>query len=178
MRHILYTTHQHQRCHWHIHPLIDQHGQNSGHKESDNGPLEEFDHQAYNYHVRTYGKTKYFGNPIISRYLPKYDEINLFKPQEIDLFSGYRYYSNNQLDDLKLILSLKDVGFSLEEIKKNKNNYSDALFLKKKEELLKEQKNLDNKIKKLDYLRSRIKNNHIILNAPVKKEIKKLERLR
>ena len=68
-----------------------------------------------------------------------YDEINLFKPQEIDLFSGYRYYSNNQLDDLKLILSLKDVGFSLEEIKKNKNNYSDALFLKKKEELLKEQ---------------------------------------
>ena len=47
-----------------------------------------------------------------------YDEINLFKPQEIDLFSGYRYYSNNQLDDLKLILSLKDVGFSLEEIKK------------------------------------------------------------
>ena len=107
-----------------------------------------------------------------------YDEINLFKPQEIDLFSSYRYYSNNQLDDLKLILSLKDVGFSLEEIKKNKNNYSDALFLKKKEELLKEQENLDNKIKKLDYLRSRIKNNHIILNAPVRKEIKKLERLR
>ena len=63
-------------------------------------------------------------------------------------------------------------------IKKNKNNYSDALFLKKKEELLKEQENLDNKIKKLDYLRSRIKNNHIILNAPVRKEIKKLERLR
>ena len=89
-----------------------------------------------------------------------------------------RYYSNNQLDDLKLILSLKDVGFSLEEIKKNKNNYSDTLFLKKKEELLKEQENLDNKIKKLDYLRSRIKNNHIILNAPVRKEIKKLERLR
>lgn len=103
-----------------------------------------------------------------------YDEINLFKPQEIDLFSGYRYYSNNQLDDLKLILSF----FSLEEIKKNKNNYSDALFLKKKEELLKEQENLDNKIKKLDYLRSKIKNNHIILNAPVRKEIKKLERLR
>ena len=40
------------------------------------------------------------------------------------------------------------------------------------------EENLDNKIKKLDYLRSRIKNNHIILNAPVRKEIKKLERLR
>ena len=47
-----------------------------------------------------------------------YDEINLFKPQEIDLFSGYRYYSEQQIDDLEVILSLKEVGFSLEEIKK------------------------------------------------------------
>ena len=47
-----------------------------------------------------------------------YDEINLFKPQEIDLFSGYRYYSEKQINDLKVILSLKEVGFSLEEIKK------------------------------------------------------------
>ena len=47
-----------------------------------------------------------------------YYEINLFKPQEIDLFSGYRYYSEKQIDDLEVILSLKEVGFSLEEIKK------------------------------------------------------------
>lgn len=47
-----------------------------------------------------------------------YDEINLFKPQEIDLFSGYRYYSEKQIDDLEVILNLKEVGFSLEEIKK------------------------------------------------------------
>ena len=57
-----------------------------------------------------------------------YDEINLFKPQEIDLFSGYRYYSEKQIDDLEVILSLKVVGFSLEEIKKNKNNYTEALM--------------------------------------------------
>lgn len=47
-----------------------------------------------------------------------YDEIDLFKPQEIDLFSGYRNYSEKQIDDLEVILSLKEVGFSLEEIKK------------------------------------------------------------
>ena len=47
-----------------------------------------------------------------------YYEINLFKPQEIDLFSGYRYYSEKQINDLEVILSLKEVGFSLEEIKK------------------------------------------------------------
>lgn len=107
-----------------------------------------------------------------------YDEINLFKPQEIDLFSGYRYYSNEQITDLEVILNLKEVGFSLEEIKKNKNNYSDALMQKKKSELMQEQKNLENKIRKLDYLRSKIKNNRIIINGEVKEEIKKLERLR
>ena len=32
--------------------------------------------------------------------LRHYDEINLFKPQEIDLFSGYRYYSKEQIEDL------------------------------------------------------------------------------
>lgn len=107
-----------------------------------------------------------------------YDEINLFKPQEIDLFSGYRYYSDEQITDLEVILNLKEVGFSLEEIKKNKNNYSDALMQKKKSELMQEQKNLENKIRKLDYLRSKIKNNRIVINGEVKEEIKKLERLR
>ena len=107
-----------------------------------------------------------------------YDEISLFKPQEIDLFSGYRYYSEKQIEDLKVILGLKEVGFSLEEIKKNKNNYTEALMQKKKEELMLEQENLENKIRKLDYLRSKIKNNHIVINGEVKEEIKRLERLR
>ena len=107
-----------------------------------------------------------------------YDEINLFKPQEIDLFSGYRYYSEKQINDLEVILSLKEVGFSLEEIKKNKNNYTEALMQKKKEELMLEQENLENKIRKLDYLRSKIKNNHIVIIGEIKEEIKRLERLR
>ncbi len=109
-----------------------------------------------------------------------YDEINLFKPREIELFSGYRYYSEEQQEDLKLILTLKEVGFSLEEIKKNKNNYTEAIMQKKKEELMAEQIKLENKIKKLDYLRSRIKNKQIIIDGNVSEEIKqlKLERMR
>ena len=107
-----------------------------------------------------------------------YDEINLFKPQEIDLFSGYRYYSDTQINDLQTILILKEVGFSLEEIKKNKNNYNDELMLKKKKELLFEQENLENKIKKLDYLRSKIKDNRIIINGVIVEDTKVLERLR
>lgn len=107
-----------------------------------------------------------------------YDEINLFKPKEIDLFSGYRYYSEEQLKDLRIILSLKEVGFSLEEIKKNKNNYNDELMRHKKTELIAKEKAIEEQIKKIDYLRSRIKDNKIILDGNISADPKRLERLR
>ena len=107
-----------------------------------------------------------------------YDEINLLKPEEIDLFSGYRYYGDKQKEDLEIILVLKEAGFSLEEIKKNKDNYSDEIMLQKKETLLREQERLDERIKKLDYLRNHIRDKKIILNGHIKEEPKKLERLR
>ena len=45
-----------------------------------------------------------------------YDEIGLLKPVEIDHFTGYRYYTFDQLARLNRILALKKLGFSLEEI--------------------------------------------------------------
>lgn len=47
-----------------------------------------------------------------------YDELKLLKPVHIDEFTGYRYYSANQLPRLNRILALKDLGFSLEQIAK------------------------------------------------------------
>jgi DNA-binding transcriptional MerR regulator len=45
-----------------------------------------------------------------------YDEIGLFKPAVVDRFTGYRYYTLDQLPRLNRIVALKDVGFSLEQI--------------------------------------------------------------
>ncbi len=45
-----------------------------------------------------------------------YDERGLLKPVTIDRFTGYRYYSADQLPRLNRILSLKDLGLSLEQI--------------------------------------------------------------
>ena len=45
-----------------------------------------------------------------------YDEIGLLKPVEVDHFTGYRYYTFDQLARLNCILALKELGFSLEEI--------------------------------------------------------------
>ena len=45
-----------------------------------------------------------------------YDEVGLLKPVEVDRFTGYRYYSFDQLPRLNRVLALKDLGFSLEQI--------------------------------------------------------------
>ena len=45
-----------------------------------------------------------------------YDEIGLLKPTEVDTFTGYRYYSADQLPRLNRILALKDLGLSLTQI--------------------------------------------------------------
>src|SRR6185295_11743283 len=46
-----------------------------------------------------------------------YDEMDFLKPVIVDDFTGYRYYSADQLPRLNRILALKDLGFSLEQIK-------------------------------------------------------------
>ena len=48
--------------------------------------------------------------------LRHYDELGLLKPQHVDQFTGYRYYSIDQLPRLNRILALKDLGLSLEQI--------------------------------------------------------------
>ena len=48
--------------------------------------------------------------------LHHYDEMGLLKPAHIDRFSGYRYYTIQQLATLNRILALKDLGLSLEQV--------------------------------------------------------------
>ncbi|HEX2915895.1 MAG TPA: MerR family transcriptional regulator [Chloroflexia bacterium] len=50
------------------------------------------------------------------RTLHHYEDLGLLKPQEIDSFTGYRYYSTTQLPRLNRILALKELGLSLEQI--------------------------------------------------------------
>lgn len=46
-----------------------------------------------------------------------YAELGLLAPAWIDRFTGYRYYTPEQLPRLNRILALKDLGFSLEQVK-------------------------------------------------------------
>ena len=103
--------------------------------------------------------SKLTGIPI--RTLRYYDSIDLFKPSEVDLFTSYRYYKEEQVKDLELINELKEVGFTLEEIRDNWNNFSEELFLKRKEKLLEEIKFKNEAIKKTDILRSKLKDGKV-----------------
>lgn len=53
---------------------------------------------------------------VSGRLLRYYDEIGLLKPQHIDKWTGYRYYTAGQLPRLNRILALKELGLSLEQI--------------------------------------------------------------
>jgi DNA-binding transcriptional MerR regulator len=53
---------------------------------------------------------------VSGRLLRYYDDIGLFKPQHIDTWTGYRYYTADQLPRLNRILALKELGLSLDHI--------------------------------------------------------------
>lgn len=103
-----------------------------------------------------------------------YDDIDLFKPIDVDLFTGYRYYSTDQIYDLELINVLKSVGFSLEEIKNNWDSFTVDLFNEKKDELLKDIEIKQKAIKKIDELKSNLNNGKI---RKIKENTKKVKSL-
>ena len=77
-----------------------------------------------------------------------YDKQNLLKPEYIDGFTGYRYYSQEQIPVFFRITALKQAGFSLTEIRTLLSQLKSdedilELFDKKKEQLLETICNLD-----------------------------------
>lgn len=79
-----------------------------------------------------------------------YDKINLFKPSYVDFFTGYRYYQEDQIYEVKLIKKLKDIGLSLEKIKLYLETYNNNILLDYKEEMKNKMDKIDNLLNKKD----------------------------
>ncbi|MEG0366588.1 MAG: MerR family transcriptional regulator [Coprobacillus sp.] len=76
-----------------------------------------------------------------------YDDIDLLKPEYVDEENGYRYYTSAQLPVLHKIISLRDMGLSIPEIKDVFNGSSEEKVLsKKKNVLLKEMAEMNRKL--------------------------------
>lgn len=79
--------------------------------------------------------------------LRHYDKEKLLEPQYTDIFSGYRYYSSEQILVFYRINALKKAGFSLQEIReiisgRKTNKEIEAIFSQKESEFLDALKNL------------------------------------
>lgn len=73
------------------------------------------------------------------RTLHYYDSIDLLKPTHVNP-NGYRQYSSADVEKLNKIILLKEVGFSLNDIKKimqNRNRDTQRFILEKQKEILK-----------------------------------------
>lgn len=108
------------------------------------------------------------------RMLRHYDDIGLLKPAEIDEFTGYRYYREEQLFIAGRIAALKDMGFSLADIVRILEIYDDKdkfenFLLAKQEELSALAKQTEYKLMLLDTARKRLKTEqNISINVTVK----------
>lgn len=54
---------------------------------------------------------------VSARMLRHYDAIGLLRPEHTDPFTGYRYYSAAQLATLNRVIALKDLGFTLQQVR-------------------------------------------------------------
>lgn len=69
------------------------------------------------------------------RTLRYYDEFGVLQPSEIDNFTGYRYYSEENVVECEFIKLLKSLDFTLEEIVNYKDCLDESIIIKKKKEI-------------------------------------------
>ncbi|MDD6328282.1 MAG: MerR family transcriptional regulator [Lachnospiraceae bacterium] len=104
-------------------------------------------------------------NHVTIKTLRHYDEQGLLKPAYIDYENGYRYYSLSQMADVSQILALKDMGFSLDEIREIRCGKSDtSILLKKKHKILEELAQLTAKLAKVE---SYLQDENVDFTTPV-----------
>lgn len=76
-------------------------------------------------------------NHVTVKALRHYDDLGLLKPVHVDEESGYRYYTAGQLPVIHQILVLRNMGFSLEEIKEIQEGYPEReMLIRRKKKLL------------------------------------------
>lgn len=82
-----------------------------------------------------------------------YDEIGLLKPEVVDDFTGYRFYTSKQLVLLHKIHSLRQIGLSMEEIKLVMAGTNTQYILqKRKVEILDQLSDLSTQLSRLEFI--------------------------
>lgn len=67
-----------------------------------------------------------------------YEKEGLLTPAYVDLYTGYRYYETSQLVELSKIISLRQIGVSIKDIKSILQGYDMEKILNKRKKELEE----------------------------------------
>lgn len=82
-----------------------------------------------------------------------YEKENLLIPAHIDRETGYRYYETSQLKDISKIISLRQIGMSIKDIKKVQEGYDIIELLKIRKKEIENNLNLEHiQLSKINYL--------------------------
>lgn len=112
-------------------------------------------------------------NRITTKTLRHYDEIGLLKPAYVDDFTGYRYYTSEQLPRLHMIIGLKQLGLSLEQIGTLvKDSSGLEVFLELKQMELQEQiRSFNQQLKMLESYQKKVNGEYMMDYTPIIKSL-------
>lgn len=84
-----------------------------------------------------------------------YDEVGLLKPEVVDEWTGYRFYTTNQLIELHRIQAFRQIGLTIDEIKLiQKGANVEYILRKRKSELLDELKSSAEQLSRIEFILS------------------------
>ena len=107
------------------------------------------------------------------RTLRYYAEYGVLVPSEIDVWTGYKYYSEDNIRECKVIKLLKTLDFTLDEIIEYKDNLDEEILEKKKAEFKGKIYLLNLKIAKVNQMQKNMQNNQ----SHIKRKERKKERV-
>lgn len=91
------------------------------------------------------------------RTLRYYAEYGVLVPSEIDKFTGYKYYSEENVIECEMIKLLKSLDFTLDEIKEYRNCIDEEILEKKKKEIEERMYLLRLKYERLTYMQEELR---------------------
>lgn len=102
-----------------------------------------------------------------------YDECGVLKPSKIDTFTGYRYYSDNDIMDCEFIKMLKSLDFTLDEIVRYKDCLDADIIIKKKKEIEERMYILKKQYDRLLIMQKEVSNKEILENVTEEERVLK-----
>ena len=102
-----------------------------------------------------------------------YDECDVLKPSKIDTFTGYRYYSDDDIIDCEFIKMLKSLNFTLDEIVRYKDCLDEEIIIKKKKEIEERMYILKKQYDRLLIMQKEVSNREVLENLTEEERVLK-----